>query len=151
MQLTENFSLEELVASETATRCGINNTPPDRLLDNLMVLARGLERVREALGGLPIHINSGYRCERLNSSIGGAGNSRHVQGLAADIVCPRYGEPLAVCLAIAASGIRTDQIIHEFGKWCHVAFPAPGDAASNQLLTIASAAQGYQPGLNPVA
>lgn len=151
MQLTKNFSLEELISSESAARLGIDNTPPEHLMDNLLALAQGLEKVREVLGGLPIHVNSGYRCPRLNASIGGASNSRHMQGLAADLVCPEFGAPLAVCLSIAATGIKTDQIIHEFGKWCHVAFPPPGEAARNQLLTIASAAQGYQPGLNPVA
>ena len=50
----------------------------------------------------------------------------HMRGLAADILCPQFGLPLEVCRAIVAAGIVTDQIIHEFGRWCHVAFPAPG-------------------------
>ena len=75
----------------------------------------------------------------------------HMRGLAADILCPQFGLPLEVCRAIVAAGIVTDQIIHEFGRWCHVAFPAPGIAARGQLLTIASAATGYQTGLNPIA
>ena len=36
-------------------------------------------------------------------------------------------------------------------RWCHVAFASPGTTARRELLTIASAAQGYQSGLNPVA
>jgi hypothetical protein len=150
MQLTEHFSLEELIASEFAARQGIDNTPADGLLANLRALAGGLERVRTALGGKPIHVNSGYRCSALNTAIGGAGNSMHIQGLAADILCPQFGQPLAVCRAIVAAGLETDQIIHEFGRWCHVAFAAPGTQARRALLTIASAAQGYQHGLNPI-
>jgi len=151
VQLTEHFSLEELTCSEVAARSGIDNTPPPEILANLRALAVGLEDVRRALGNKPIHVNSGFRCAALNDAIGGAANSMHMRGLAADILCPQFGPPLEVCRAIVAAGIVTDQIIHEFGRWCHVAFPAPGIAARGQLLTIASAATGYQTGLNPIA
>lgn len=150
MQLSENFSLEELIASETAARLGIDNTPPVSLMPNLRTLAAGLEQVRTALGGHPIHVNSGYRCEALNAKIGGAKASRHMSGLAADIVCPSFGTPLEVCRAIVAAGIRPDQVIHEFGKWCHVSFAAPGAMPREELLTIASAAKGYQVGLHSI-
>lgn len=151
MQLSEHFSLEELVASESAARLGIDNTPPAEIVLNLKVLAQGLERVRAALGGKPIHVNSGYRCPALNTAIKGAGNSMHMQGLAADILCPQLGPPLDVCRAIVAAGIETDQVIHECGRWCHVAFAAPGTQARRDLLTIATAAEGFRPGLSPVA
>ena len=151
MQLTEHFSLEELIASEVAARRGIDNAPPDELAPNLRALAEGLERVRSILGSKPIHVNSGYRCPQLNEIVGGARNSLHMRALAADILCPQFGAPLEVCRAIAASGLEVDQIIHEFGRWCHVAFPAPGSPARKQLLTITSTAHGYQAGLNPVA
>jgi len=151
MQLTENFSLEELIASEVAAREGIDNTPSEGIQANLQRLAEGLELVRRALGDLPIHVNSGYRCPQLNARVGGAPNSAHLNGLAADIVCPQFGSPLQVCLRLASQHIATDQIIHEFGKWCHVAFPADGVFARNERLTIASSATGYQSGLNPVA
>jgi zinc D-Ala-D-Ala carboxypeptidase len=150
MQLTPNFSFEELTASETAARDGIDNTPPDALMDNLLALANGLEKVRALLGN-PIHVNSGYRCPALNAKVGGASNSRHMTGLAADIVCPQFGSPLDVCRAVANSGIAVDQVIHEFATWCHVSFAAPGTAPKHELLTIASAATGYQPGLNAIA
>jgi zinc D-Ala-D-Ala carboxypeptidase len=151
MQLSENFSLEELIASEVAARSGIDNSPPSEILDNLRALAQGLELVRLALGNLPIHVNSGYRCPAVNARVGGAKNSAHMSGLAADILCPQFGSPLDVCRAIASQHIATDQIIHEFGRWCHVAFAAPGQFARNERLTIASSARGYEQGLNSVA
>lgn len=151
MQLSEHFSLEELIASETAARLGIDNTPPPDIAANLRILALGLERVRAVLGGKPIHVNSGYRCPALNAAIKGADNSMHLQGLAADILCPQLGSPLEVCRAIVTAGIETDQVIHEFGRWSHVAFAAPGKQARRDLLTIATAAEGFRPGLNPVA
>ena len=150
MQLSQHFSLEELIASEVAARAGIDNTPGPEILSNLRELAKGLELVRHALSDLPIHINSGFRCLALNKRVGGASNSAHLSGLAADIVCPQFGAPIDVCRAIASSHIATDQIIHEFGTWCHVAFAAPGNFARNERLTILSSAQGYVTGLNPV-
>ena len=142
MQLSPNFSLKELIASETAARAGIENTPPPMVVTNLRALAQGLELVRRVLRDLPIHINSGFRCEALNARIGGARNSAHMSGLAADIVCPQCGTPLEVCRAIGEQHIATDQIVHEYGTWCHVAFPAPGLFARNERLIIASAADG---------
>lgn len=147
MMLSTHFSLEELIASEVAARAGIDNTPPPEALRNLYRLTEGLERVREALGNLPIHVSSGYRCQRLNQAVGGAKQSAHILGLAADIICPNLGPPLTVCRMIANAKLGTDQIIHEFGRWCHVAFPAQDRVARNELLTIASVEGGYQLGL----
>lgn len=107
-------------------------------------------RVRHLLGDRPIHVNSGYRCPDLNAAVGGAPDSLHMKGLAADILCPQFGVPLDVCRAIAAADVRADQIVHEFGKWCHVGFAPAGSPARLRLLTIASAAEGYRPGLNPI-
>lgn len=44
-----------------------------------------LERLRAALGGMPIVVTSGYRSPRYNRQVGGAPNSYHVKGMAADI------------------------------------------------------------------
>lgn len=128
----------------------IDNSPSAEIVSNLRVLAQGLERVRVALQGRPIHVNSGYRCVALNKKIGGAKNSRHMSGLAADIICPSFGSPLEVCRAIGDAGLAPDQIIHEFGQWCHVSFAAPGSSPRGELLTIANAVRGYELGLNPV-
>ena len=150
MMLSAHFSLEELTASEVAARADIDNTPSAEVVRNLARLAEGLELVRLALGNKPVHITSGYRSARLNQMVGGSKNSMHIQGLAADILCPAFGPPLEVCRAIARSGIGTDQIIHEFGAWCHVAFPRPGQIGRNELLTIRSVATGAEPGLRDV-
>ena len=86
----------------------------------------------------------------LNQMIGGAKNSMHTLGLAADILSPAIGPPLQVCRAIARSGMLIDQVIHEFGRWCHARFALDGHAARNELLTIANAATGYELGLRNV-
>jgi hypothetical protein len=150
MQLSPHFSLEELIASEVAARSGIDNTPPADVLMNLLLLAVGLEKVREILSNLPIHVTSGYRSKALNAKIHGSLISVHMQGLAADILCPQFGNPLAVCRAVNAAQLGTDQIIHEFGAWSHIAFPAKGMAPRNFLNTIRSVELGYELGLNPI-
>lgn len=39
----------------------------------------------ETLAGVPLHVNSGYRCKQHNAVIGGAALSLHTRGMAADI------------------------------------------------------------------
>ena len=70
MQLSEHFSLEEMLFSSTAVRLGIENEPTLAIVADLKVLAQSLEGVRELLGE-PMHIDSGYRCLALNKEIGG--------------------------------------------------------------------------------
>ena len=119
-RLTEHFTLQEMCFSSTATRLGIDNTPTEEIVVHLRVLARGLERVR-ALLGRPMHIDSGYRCDALNTAVKGSKTSAHMRGYAADFVCPRYGDPLRIVHAVAQSGIAFDQCIQE-GTWVHVSF-----------------------------
>ena len=150
MNLSPHFTLQALIASETATRRGIDNHPPTELLDNLRRLALGLEEVMVITGGKPLTINSGYRSAALNAAVGGVATSMHTQGLAADILCPAFGSPFELCRASAAAPLEFDQVIHEFGRWCHVAFAPAGRAPRRQALTIASAARGYEDGILPV-
>lgn len=136
MQLTDHFSFEELIASETAARKWIDNNPPIALDQNLRHLAEALEEVRVVLKHCPMIITSGYRCRELNREVGGQPNSAHIQGLAADFICPQFGPPRAVCKAIAESSIDFDQVILEFRAWTHFAVPMPGNKGRRQVLTI---------------
>lgn len=126
MNLSAHFSLAEFTTSQEAARRGIDNTPPAEVMPALIRTAQGLEAVRVRLGGAPITISSGYRCEALNKAIGGAPGSQHIKGQAADIICPRFGAPGDVAAALRDAGIEYDQLILEFGRWVHVSFaPQP--------------------------
>jgi uncharacterized protein YcbK (DUF882 family) len=71
--LSEHFSRREF-----ACRCGCGYDVPNQRL----LLA--LEKLRATLGK-PIRINSACRCRAHNAKVGGASDSQHVQGNAADI------------------------------------------------------------------
>ena len=136
MNLSENFTLAELIASDYAERHGINNMPTDHdILENLHVLANGLERVRAALGGKAIFVNSGYRGPKLNSAIGGSKTSAHMRGLAADIRVAGM-TPREVCgvLSTQMDELGLDQCIFE-GTWTHLGFPDVDKEPRHQVLT----------------
>jgi len=143
MQLSPNFSLSELVYSETAEERGIDNTPPPEIIENLRRLAAGLEAVRSLLGR-PLEISSGYRCAALNEAVGGSSTSQHLQGLAVDFECPAFGTPLEIADAIRRSALEFDQCILEYGRWVHLSF---SDAPRRRLLTIYDDDKGYVAGL----
>jgi zinc D-Ala-D-Ala carboxypeptidase len=136
MRLSENFSLEELTASETAARKGIDNTPSEEVIDNLKRLAAALQEVRALLNHRAILISSGYRSPELNQAVGGSATSDHCKGLAADFICPSYGTPNDIVRAIAASGLSFKQVIREFDKWVHLAIEEEGQEPRKQALII---------------
>jgi hypothetical protein len=122
-RLTPSFWLSEFLRSDLATRKGIDNTPPPAVLANIRgVLAPAMQRVRDLLGA-PVFITSGYRSPELNAAIGGAKDSQHMQGLAADFIAPAAGTPFTVCLYLLQHGLglHWDQLIWE-GNWTHVSF-----------------------------
>lgn len=121
-KLTEHFTLEEMTYSQTASRCGINNTPPPDIVAQLTKTCEMLEHVRTALGGHPIMITSGYRCPELNKACGGSNTSQHMTGQAVDFYVPAFGTPKQVCDAImkAVPSILYDQLIWEYGDWVHM-------------------------------
>jgi len=146
MRLSPNFTLAQLIRSETAERLGIDNHPGPDHVANLIRLAAMMEQVLQLLGH-EVTINSGYRCPALNTAVGGAPLSRHALGLAIDFTCAGFGQPLQVARAIAASQLPFDQVIHEYGRWVHLGLAPERDAPRRQSLTICSSAAGYVDGL----
>ena len=147
--LTPHFTLEELCASEFAVRNGIDNTPSSEVVANLTRLAQMLEKVRELLKR-PMHISSGYRSPELNARIGGSTKSAHMEGRAADFICPAFGTPYVVAKRIAGTRLGFDQMIHEYGRWVHLSVPVVKQPAQRELLSIFEAGK-YLPGLTETA
>lgn len=77
MKLTKNFSLHEF-------DCKDGSKMPSEVLLNIVKLADQLQILRDFIGR-PIKINSAYRSPSHNKMVGGAKNSQHLLGKAADI------------------------------------------------------------------
>ena len=135
MNLSPNFTLDELTASQTAARKGLDNTPNATEVANLVRVAALLEEVR-ALLNKPILINSGFRSKAVNDAVGSRDTSQHRLGCAADIRVTGM-TPREVVEACIAANIGYDQIIEEFGSWTHISVPNTASTAPRrQALTI---------------
>ena len=119
MNLSPHFTLEELTHSEAAARNGWDNTPKQEEIANLHRLAYLLEKVKEAVGGKPVMINSGFRSKQVNDAVGSKDSSQHRLGCAADIRVPGM-TPRQVIDACISKSVLFDQIILEFDAWTHI-------------------------------
>lgn len=117
------FTIEELYKSDIASKKKINNIPNSEIIGNLkQLIVNILDPLREEYGK-PIMINSGYRCTELNKLVGGAKNSHHLTGYAADITA---GNPLKNKILfelIQKLDLPFDQLIDEKKfSWVHVSY-----------------------------
>ena len=152
MQLALNFTLAELVASTKAVSLGIDNTPTEAVIAELVNTAAMLQRIRDTLKA-PITVTSAYRCRQLNTAVGGVTSSDHILGCAADFVVPSIGTPytIAKILAPLVSVLGIQQLILEGVKgkqWVHVSTRAPTKLA-NRVITITDV--GAQLGIQELA
>tara|TARA_R100001509_G_scaffold87704_1_gene49972 strand:- start:92 stop:556 length:465 start_codon:yes stop_codon:yes gene_type:complete len=127
MQITANFSLDEMTKSQTALRKGINNMPDPIHLHNLHGLCHNiLQPVREHFGR-PVTVSSGFRSVELCLAIGSSSASQHAKGQAADF------EVIGIDNKEVAEWIRDnldfDQLILEFynegepqSGWIHCSY-----------------------------
>ena len=127
--MTPHFTLAELTATSHRQ---FDNTPNEAETANLQRLAEFLERVKEALDGKPIMINSAFRSKQVNDSVGSKDTSQHRTGCAADFKVPGMS-PDAVVRTIIEAGLPYDQIIREFDAWTHVSI---SDKPRRQALII---------------
>ena len=125
------FCIEELTASATALREGIDNRPNKCAYHLLHVLVdQLLDPIREAWGE-PIVVSSGYRCKQLNTLIDGVKNSHHILGCAADIIAGNKADHRRLFKLIQQmqqeGQIRFTQLRWEGdGRWIHISY-VPGN------------------------
>ena len=137
MQITEHFTVEEFERSSTADRLGIANRVPAALLPNLRTLCEVVLEPLRAYAGKPIVISSGYRCPALNRAVGGASQSQHLRGEAADLHLPSIAEGRA-WFRWLMDNTTFDQLIWEHDgrgtHWIHVSCKADPRQNRNQVL-----------------
>lgn len=140
-QFTKNFSYDELIASATAKRLGLDNTPNEQEKENLRRLAEDiLQPIRDAWKS-PIIVNSGFRSEAVNKAVGGVKNSQHRLGEAADIKIggrDRNKKLFNFIYKLISQGkIKVGQLIDEYNyQWIHVSLPRNNGKPNNQILHI---------------
>jgi hypothetical protein len=153
MKLTENFSLSELIKSETASRKGLDNTPGEAEIANLKSLAeKVLQPVRNHYKR-GVHVNSGFRHPEVNAAVGGSKTSDHCKGQAADIEIP------GVANADLAEWIKdnlefTQLILEAYTKgvpdsgWVHVSYDPNNLKKQVMTATFVGGKAQYSNGLN---
>ena len=107
--ISKNFSYREFEESATAKAQGITNVISSfEVRDAIRELTNTvLQPLRDAWG-LPLHVNSGYRCPKLNAAVGGAATSQHTKGEAADI---KAEHPVKLAQLAYDLGLPYDQMI----------------------------------------
>ena len=111
MNLSRNFTLSELIKSDTAIRKDINNNPNAEQIEKLKLLCENiLQPVRDHFGR--VKVTSGFRsvqlCQAINSSV----NSQHAKAEACDFEC--VGVDNAELADWIHKNLSYDQLILEF-------------------------------------
>jgi hypothetical protein len=151
-QLTKNFSLAEMVKSETALRHGMENNPgPDELNNLLQLCANVLQPIRDHYQK-GVKVNSGYRSPDVNAKVGGSRTSDHTRGMAADIEIP--GVPNADLAKWIKENLSYTQLILEFytvgipdSGWVHVSYDPANLKKQDLTATRKDGKTVYLPGL----
>ena len=127
MQLSKNFSLQELIKSQTAERKGIDNTPSPEHQENLKLLCTSiLQPIRDHFSRV-VSVSSGYRSPALCEAIGSKSTSQHARGEAADFEI--FGLSNKTLADYIDSELHYDQLILEYWNesdpnsgWVHCSF-----------------------------
>ena len=155
--LSDHFSLNEFTRSALAERMRIDNTPfDDSVIANLRALSQHVLEPMRRLTASPIRITSGYRSPSLNQMVGGAHQSQHMVGQAADIVflhkngVRRNFEEIIPTLVMA--NLSVDQMIFEnkisasgfVTQWLHVSFCRFGQNRQDYQTHIVRAGKSWR-------
>ena len=117
---------------------------PEALLPNLKTLCEVVLEPLRACAGKPIVISSGYRGPALNRAVGGASQSQHLRGEAADLHLPSIAEG-RTWFGWLMDNTTFDQLIWERNPqgscWIHVSFKADPSRNRNRVVTQISSGQ----------
>jgi putative chitinase len=146
-QLTEHFTLEEMIVSPTAKRLGLSNVPTPEHIENMRYCCEKiLEPVRKHFGK-PVQINSSYRAPAVNKAVGGSKTSQHVNGQAIDFEIP--GIDNKVVADWIGDNLEFDQVILEFytkgdknSGWVHASIKKEGGNRKMRMIASKSKAGG---------
>lgn len=129
--MSKHFTIKELCKTNRA----LPNVPDKQVEANLVRLIDNvLDPLRE-LYGKPIRVNSGYRSPKVNEAVGGAKNSDHLYGFAADITAGSKSENKILFELIKKNIPFWRQLIDEKDyQWIHISFDVKNN--KKQILVI---------------
>ena len=132
MELSKNFTLNELTKSQEAVRLGIDNTPNKEHIENLKILCEKILQPIRDFYGMPVSISSGYRSVALCEAIGSSSKSQHTKGQAADFEV--FGITNKQLADFVVQNLDYDQCILEFWNpnepnsgWVHCSYNSAGN------------------------
>jgi|TARA_B100000073_G_scaffold101552_1_gene80958 hypothetical protein len=136
MNLSRNFTLQELIKSDTAIRMDIDNNPNADQIEKLKSLCENiLQPVRDHFGR--VKVTSGFRSEQLCVAIKSSVNSQHAKAEAADFEV--MGTDNAELADWIQKNLEYDQLILEFytpgepnSGWIHCSYVS--DSPRKQFL-----------------
>ena len=129
-RLSKNYVLGDLIKSDTANKRGITNVPTQREFEKLKIFANSvLEPINTLISDVLI-VNSSFRSDPVNASVGGVINSQHRAAEAADVRVNTSDPNLLYSIyeTIIGSNILYDQIIYESKgssikqRWIHISY-----------------------------
>ena len=132
--ISKHISFDEATQSPTALRLKIKNEPNEAQLESMKAVAvMCFEPLREWYDK-PIKINSFFRCEALNTSVGGAKNSQHAKGEAIDMSAGSKEENKKL-FDWCKANLIFDQLINEYDySWVHISYKVGMNR--NQTLVV---------------
>lgn len=140
MKISNHITLAEATKSQTATRKGIDNTPPKEVIPNMIAVAEKCFEPLRAWHGKPIGISSFYRSPALNRAVKGSARSQHCKGQAIDIDADIFDNGLTnkQIYNWLVNNVDFDQIIWEYGTddnpaWVHISYVSKEKNRRQQL------------------
>ena len=118
LRLSPNFTLHEMMRSNTGERLNVDNRATANDINRLVILSQYMERIREIFNR-PIIVTSAFRSREINKLVGGAVNSDHLMGYAVDFKINSLST-VDICRSIYKSDLDYSQLIEEFGQWVHI-------------------------------
>lgn len=136
--MSKNFSLAEMVASDTARRKGIDNTPSFEVVSHLEEFCDNLLQPLRDAWGKPINVTSGYRCPELNKAVGGVKNSAHLVGYGADLVSENFSAFTKFVLDWIKDKDFDQCLIEQSGstRWLHIGYKNQNGEQRHQIKNI---------------
>ena len=147
MNLTTNFTLAEMTASQVASRNGLNNNPTAGQIENLKKLCESILQPIRNHYDAPVIVSSGFRSPELCIRIGSSIDSQHAKGQAADIQV--VGIDNKALAKYIKENLDFDQLILEYYKedegphsgWVHVSYVGKGNRKESLTATRSDVTQ----------